>query len=333
MKQSRGVFWGILLVAVGLFWLLRNMGYLHIVWADVFRFWPVFLILAGFSLLVAGRDRGGIAGAFTGIMIALAVLGAVSHKTNRVFNNRDRWDFSWGDHDREERRERRKNRELREYDEHSEWSSTNRETFQYKMEPEVLESSFNLEGGAGEFRLGGGSPLLFEANTETNLLRYVSNIKLNKSEGSAEVRLKMEEGDHDLKGSKPANQVSVKLNETPIWSVHLELGAGKGDFDFSKHKVKWLKVETGVSDLEIRLGDKHSLTDVEIDSGVASIEVKVPKNSGCQLQLDGALNAKDLDDFDKVGDGLYQTPGYEKATNKIKIKYDAGLSSVKIKRY
>jgi hypothetical protein len=47
----------------------------------------------------------------------------------------------------------------------------------------------------------------------------------------------------------------------------------------------------------------------------------------------GAMNIKDLDELTEVSEGLYRTANYEKASKKIKIVYEGGLSTIKISRY
>ena len=50
-RPSKGgkIFWGIVLVLVGLFILLHNLGFMD---QDIIRFWPVLLILWGIKKLV-----------------------------------------------------------------------------------------------------------------------------------------------------------------------------------------------------------------------------------------------------------------------------------------
>ena len=47
--KGRKIFWGIVLVLVGLFILFHNLGF---VGRDIIRFWPVLLILWGIKKLV-----------------------------------------------------------------------------------------------------------------------------------------------------------------------------------------------------------------------------------------------------------------------------------------
>ena len=111
------------------------------------------------------------------------------------------------------------------------------------------------------------------------------------------------------------------------------LGAGEAKFDLSDFRVKSLKVSTGVADLNVKLGDKVNRTNVKIESGVASVTLEIPKSVGCEVRIDGILNDRNLGDLKKVDDGLYRSPGFEGASRKILIDYDAGLSEVNIRRY
>jgi len=48
-KKGRRIFWGIVLVSVGLLILLYNLGFVD---QDIIRFWPVVLILLGIKKLI-----------------------------------------------------------------------------------------------------------------------------------------------------------------------------------------------------------------------------------------------------------------------------------------
>ena len=111
------------------------------------------------------------------------------------------------------------------------------------------------------------------------------------------------------------------------------IGAGKGDFDFSNYKVEKLKVSTGVADMSIRLGDKLTNANVDIEAGVASITLEVPNSVGCEMHMDGAFNSKSFDGLEKISSGLYRSNGFDQSAKKIVINYEGGLTSFKIRRY
>jgi len=44
-RSAGSIFWGFLLISVGMVFLLKNLGYEIPVWTGVARYWPVLLIL------------------------------------------------------------------------------------------------------------------------------------------------------------------------------------------------------------------------------------------------------------------------------------------------
>lgn len=332
MKNSRGLYWGGLLIIFGGLWLLRNLDLLHIQWSVILPYWPILLIVAGVLLLVSGKDRGATGG-IVGLLITLAVFGGIINKTDRAFD-RDGWNFGWNDHDKWDHHDddHDDGDHDRDYQE-DRGKKPVKGNYKYEMEDFIQRASFNLEGGAGSFTLKGNTGKLFEANTHTNVVGFTSNTSVDKQNNSATINLKMEEGNISIKNGEIKNEARIQLNEKPIWTIDLGIGAGKGNFDFSDYKVESLKVSTGVADMDIRLGDKIATSNVKIESGVASITLEIPSSVGCELRIDGALNAKTLDGLDKVSDNLYRSPGFETAEKKIVIDFEGGLTSVNIKRY
>jgi len=355
MKKSNGIFWGGLLIIVGGFWLLRNLGFLDIDWYEVARFWPVLLILAGISLLASGRERGGWGSGVAGILIALAVLGGITHRTDRAFDEGSgNFGFDWDEengHDNErDFGNRNRNRERlqeenpdrsRKYekdynsdkDDKAEKRDIRNRHYEYEMESGLKEATLNFEGGAGEFKLKGDTDKLFEAESRSSLGGFRSDIRNNRNANTAVIDFKMESGKINLKKGNNENSVEINLNTKPLWNIDMGLGAGEAKFDLSDFRVKSLKVSTGVANLNVKLGDKVNRTDVKIESGVASVTLEIPESVGCEVRIDGMLNDKNLGDLQKVSDGLYRSPGFEQAARKIIIDYEAGLSEVNIRRY
>jgi hypothetical protein len=341
MRNSRGIVWGGMLIIFGVIWLLRSLGLVFVQWDEVLPYWPVLLILAG-VLLLAGAATRVASGGVVALLITLAVFGGIVNRTNRAFDNKmSDWNFNWDDDDHnfgyhdDDRDYDRDNRDDEYEKQH--WKRNNGKeingSYKYDMEDFIQKANFHLEGGAGSFTLNGNTQKLFEANTKSNVVGFLSNTSINKLDNSATVNLKMGEGNVKIKKGEISNQAKIQLNEKPVWNIDLGIGAGKGDFDFSNYKVEKLKVSTGVADMDIRMGDKIALSNVDIEAGVASITLEIPKSVGCEMHVDGALNAKNFDDLNKVSNGLYHSPGFDSATKKIIIHFEGGLTSINIKRY
>ncbi len=317
MKQSTYRMWGALFLLTGGVWLLKTLGYLDIPWYELTGFWHFLLVAAGTVLLLAGRRGSGLAG----LLVFLAVAGAAVHGAGHAFG---RW---WGAQGPE--------------DEKSqpfapEWSpgrKSDPQVFGYAMDDSIRTAAFTFAGGAGTFRLGAPGDSLFEARTESTLIRYVTNLKLNKSDNSAAIELKMEDASLKPRGKGIRNKVDMRLNAGPLWSLDLHLGAGKADFDLSGNRVRKLNLNTGLSEVDIRLGALSALTEVNIGSGIAALKIRVPVQSGCRLEVGGAVNSVRPEGFVQGEDGTFETPDFEAAARKIYIRYDAGVSMVEISRY
>ncbi|MCE7064493.1 LiaF transmembrane domain-containing protein [Dyadobacter sp. CY326] len=349
MKNSRGIVWGGLLVILGILWLLRNMNLLNVNWDEILPYWPVLLIVAGALLLATGNESRGFGG-LVGLLISLAVLGGIVNKTDRAFDRHaDNWDFNWDDDDNDRHfgyhnddndDDNNDNNDDEDKDEDYENDSENRSenrpingNYKYEMEDFIQKANFHLEGGAGSFTLNGNTAKLFEASTKSTVVGFLSNTSINKLDNSATVNLKMEDGNVKIKNGEISNQAKIQLNEKPVWNIDLGIGAGKGNFDFSNYKVEKLKVSTGVADMDIKMGDKVANSNIDIEAGVASITLELPRSVGCEMHMDGALNAKSMDDLEKVSNGLYRSAGFEGADKKIVIHFEGGLTSINIKRY
>ncbi len=112
-----------------------------------------------------------------------------------------------------------------------------------------------------------------------------------------------------------------------------DIGAAKLDFDLSQFKVKKLDLDAGAASLEIKLGDKYPKSYLNIGAGASEIVIRVPSNSGCDLNLSAVLSGKSISGFEKIDHGHYRTDNFETAENKIYINVDAAVSSYTITRY
>jgi hypothetical protein len=209
----------------------------------------------------------------------------------------------------------------------------NKQYFAVEMTPEVKEATLRLGGGAAEFDLEESPNRLFEATTFLNFKNGYTLEEETNTENKV-INFSMKNKDFNFgEEYKINNNVLLKLSTSPIWNIEMGIGAGELDFDFSNYKVKKLEIETGAASIDIKLGDKQDKVDIDIESGVASVKIKVPESVGCEIKMDGALNAKDFDNFEKIKDGVWQTKGFNKATKKIYLNVDSGLSSLKVDRY
>ncbi len=327
MRNSGNIVLGGVLLAVGALWLLKSLDLYTFYWSDIFGLWYWFLIAAGVLLLISGFTRNRLASSLSGIFITLAIVGGVTKGAHQEF--RALTPFEWNprkwkeDKNHEKRENRRRNRS----------GETVKGDFGYDMQPGLTSSKLNFSGGAGVFTIEESTDRLFEAHTSSSLINYVSNIRHNKADNFATVDFRMEDADLNLDDNNGDNTVNIQLNDSVTWDVSLKFGAGEGKFDLSKCVVEKLQMNTGAADVKLKLGNRSPRSEVNINAGVASVEVQVPKNAAVEIVATGALNATEFPGFDKIEKNRYRSPGYNESQSRITISYKGGLSSLKIEQY
>lgn len=339
MKQSsNALFWGALFLAVGLLLLAKTLGWFHIDWGMTLRFWPILLILAGISLLL----KQSWSGVLTAVLIAIAIPSAIINGAHKKFDDwNDRGiEFNLDDFDDDDDNNDDDNND--EYEKRSETYSKDGEThFSEPLTEGITEATLNFGAGAGEFKIDGTTNQLVEADAETEFGNYVMTTKRNETTKTSIVDFEMESKDSTNRKririrdfDNMDNHVNMRLSDKPIWSFDMGLGAGKGKFDLSSYKVKKVKIGAGAAEVDLKLGENvENDAVIDIEAGVASIDIEIPESVGCEFKIEGALNSKDLDNFEKISDGLYRTSNYNSAKKKIKISYEGGLSKLEINRY
>jgi len=303
--------------------------------------WPVLLILAGINLIL---ERRGSAAAFvTTIMLAVAVPTTLFGFFAR---DRDNYGLRWNREDTTDDEDNDGNDDDTNDDENTDEayrSERNRKgtdkaqtsTFSESMDADTREAVLKLSGGAGRFIISDPTAELIKADTKQRVGSYSMSVDRDATTHIPTIELKPAEENQqvDLSDGKFENRVDIHLNAKPIWTIDVALGAGQGDLDLSAYAVRNLKIAVGAADLDLKLGARADVSDVKLDVGAASVTVRVPKEVGCRIKKDGALNLEQLDDFRDIGGGELVSPGYDTAPKKMTIRFDGGISRFKVVRY
>ncbi|GAB1463786.1 LiaF transmembrane domain-containing protein [Pedobacter sp.] len=322
MKYER-IIWGVLLLFVGGILLLENLNIIEFYWRNVWGFWPIFLIIGGINLLL---NRNG---SQTGSIVSLAVLIiALAFLFVRGQEKPQYGSWWWGLKD--------KNIEA-----DIDWDNdtSHLEGLKFSEVYHPLDSNkkaiLNLSGGGTSFTLKETTDSLFEAKVH----KKRGNFSLTKTTTDTTNTLtfkmngKRKNGKNNWSFNTGGNEVDVRLNTAPLWTMNLSMGAGELDFDLTPYKVRTLNFDGGAADLKIKIGELIPITDVNVKTGVANVEIKVPQGSGCRIKTHTGLASKDFKGFVKKSDGYYETPNYSSSKNKVFIKLDGGLSNFEVDTY
>jgi hypothetical protein len=119
--------------------------------------------------------------------------------------------------------------------------------------------------------------------------------------------------------------------EIPL-SLRFETGAGNAELDLSDLQVTDLKLETGASATTVTLPARAGHTHVDVEAGVASVQIKVPAEVAARIQTQSGLASINVDRerFPKQA-GAYRSPDYDSAEHKVDIHVEAGVGSIEIR--
>lgn len=292
------LFWGLLLVLIGVLFILSNFGIATVNWSHLWRLWPLIIIMAGLSMLSL---RGWLwrVVSFIAIISAMALIVWVAIFQSLPIQKSD--------------------------------SNNLFKTDISKMSDDVTEADIDIKAGAGNININSSSQKqIVTAQLDSSLSSVGQTNSLSNNIQLIGLTMR---SNKDLSFNNINNNWDISLTrELPI-SVALDTGASNVNIDLSKVKLNDLSIKSGASSLNVKLGDLTDNVLVNTDAGASSIKLMLPKNSGVNLKIDGGLNSKQLADLTEVGDNNYQSPGYDTAPKRINITSKVGVSSLTIQRY
>jgi hypothetical protein len=294
----RSLAWPLILIAIGLVFLLVNFGFIPGVTAlSLLTLWPLLLILAGIDLAIGHRWPL----AALGIDVGVIALGLVLLATQPSFIGGPV--FSFGDSPAGERD-----------------VSVAREN--------ATSLSLDINGGAGRFRVSGGSTVLVEAHSANDDLR-LRRARFENSGRHADVRID-QSGNRHVSGA--AIDVEARLASDVPTDLTVNGGAGEFFIDLSGVVVTDAELNVGAASLTLTLPKPTAEVRIEVNAGASSIVIEVPEGVEARVTLDGALlSLRSTNARVTAGGSTAETPAYGSATARVTVSVTAGASSVTIR--
>jgi hypothetical protein len=310
MKLDR-IMWGIVLLFVGGVLLLENFDIIEFYWGSVWRFWPIFLIIAGVNILFS-RSKSQVGG-YISIGVLVVMLGFLFFRGTQVPASSKEKNFTM------------------EFDDDDDRDSAKLQSFDLPFDDAAGKKTvLNISGGGTSYNLEGETDSLFTAQVENRGGAF--SLTNNLQDSLRTVNFKMSNKKNWNMGDG-GNDVNVRLNTKPIWEMHFNMGAGELNCDLSPYQVREFNFDGGAAALDIKFGDILPIADVRIKTGVADVKLNVPSSSGCRITTKGGLTSKDFEGFTKLSNGTYETANYSTSTKKIFISLNGGLSNFEVRRY
>lgn len=305
--KSGNIFWGVTLIVIGFLFLFDKLDIIYFDWGMFWRLWPVLLVLWGIAIM----PINGVLKTLLSLLVAALTIGFYVQKNRTDGFSERRPVFRY--YDRDDSRD-----EGRYEDQY----------FSEEMTEGINKAKLKLDAAAGEFRLDGTTAKLFEFAKSGRAMSY--SYKVEELGNEVMIQVKQETDLHV--GKKNRNEVSLLLHPDPVWDMDIDIGAADFRFDLRNFKVSELDIDGGATSIKLYLGGLHPETRVDISAAASSIEVQVPDSAGCRVEGSTVLSSRNLEGFTKLDKGIYETEGFESASQKITIKVDAAVSSFTVKR-
>lgn len=183
-----------------------------------------------------------------------------------------------------------------------------------------------LRHGAGRLSLtGGAEPGDVISGTYSGRLAY----KAKRVGGTIEVKAREESWMFPF--AEPRHWTLRCTDEVPI-DLKAHSGASETRVDLTVLKVSDFLLSAGIGDIHVTLPTSAGFTMAKIDSGVGSIQVRIPDGVAASIRASGGLTSTRVDRnrFPRSG-GRYQSPDYEEAENRVELVVSTGVGSIDIR--
>ena len=304
-RRRGGVVGPLILIFVGCVFLLQNTGYLPPnFWLNLWRLWPLVLVLAGIELLLAHRVPWAILAGLAAIVLAV---GAIATNANLA---------------------------------HTPPAAVVSRSNQIDL-GSATQAAITLHFGAGQLDVG---PLVQPAPaTQLASMTYDGPSDQAPEPrytvgGGGIGQLEYQTGRTSavpfVGGGSGTPRLSLDLSPSvPITSLTVQTGATDARLDLSSLQVNNLDMSVGAAATWVRLPQINGLSTVHISGGAASITLEVPQGVGASIRHRGGLSTVTVDTtrFPQVGEGVYRSPDYDSATSKVEVTLETGVTSIQVR--
>ncbi|MFN3528394.1 MAG: LiaI-LiaF-like domain-containing protein [Bacteroidia bacterium] len=312
------IFWGVLLILFGSLFMLKNLGYISIQFGNIWKLWPLILVYWGFSALLKAKDGRPNPALY---IIQLIILGVLVYFIIRPIQSQK---SSFHDFHKFEYQE-------------DDWQAAEEgglraHQFELELSPAITAASFSLNFGAGNLEVVEADKKLITAEANTNIGSY--SFENQTDDGQAVISMEQRGNVNNKKSSGLKNDLRIALNTEIPWDLNIETGASKSKLDLSQHLINTIDISGGAASFDLKLGKARGELAVNIEAGASSIKIAVPVSENCIIETSTGLTKRSFKGFTKSEDGSYYSDGFnENSTNLIRIKLEAGVSSIKVSQY
>ena len=190
-----------------------------------------------------------------------------------------------------------------------------------------------LEMGAGELYLTGGSDKLMEGEFSYNVSEWEPKVSYDVSDKKGELVVKQGSAKGvGLSGrARARNEWDISLNDEVPTDVVIRLGAGESDLDLDSLTLTGVDLQMGAGKTTVDLtGDYAKGFDATIEGGVGEATILLPSEVGVKAQAQGGLGKINAKGLKKVG-GAYVNDAYGESDVNLSVDVKGGVGEINLK--
>ncbi len=297
-RRYPSVVWPVILITAGVLFLLSNFGYLDLNFSELWRLWPLLLILMGLDIILGRRS---VIGNIIVLLITIAVIvgvvlfliaspgllglspaGAVEHFAEPLAG--------------------------------------------------VAQADLEVNFAAGQLNITRliDSPSLIEADLELVTSREPA-WTIDRRDDRAEMLLEYVRGDWIENWNwRGGDRWNLRLSPEVALSLDVDVGAGGATISLIGLNVQDLQVESGAGHTKIIFPPEGDFSG-QISGGVGAVVLEIPVEMAARLRIDRGLSALDISSrFTKEND-VYRTADWETNPNRVDLDVDVGVGLLTIR--
>jgi hypothetical protein len=297
------------MIAVGLVLLIMIRRPDFDPWRALGRYWPLILIFLGLGQIIdrqmnrnnpEGARRSPISGTVIALLV-LVVLFAILARGTHPLRISDHVSGSSS------------------YDLHSTESVA-------KQSAESVTTKIDMP--AGQLTIDGGATQLLNADFTYSDDMEKPEVAYNVSGTSGRLEIKQ----HDRSGiniGPSHDEWTLKFGDTPM-ELEINMGAGQGDLNLQHMDLSRLRIEVGAGEINVNLtGDRKRNLTADIQGGVGSATIRLPKDLGVQVRAQGGIGSIDTEGLRHEGD-MYVNDAYGKSPISIRMNIQGGVGEIRL---
>lgn len=306
MRARQGVFWPLLLIALGIVFLLSNFGAISgISWLAVASLWPLLLILIGLDVAFARRwPLPALAAEVLVIAAGLALLAYSPNLSPGIYV------FTDGD------------------------GPGVADVTVPRGNTTELALSLNA-GATRSYHVTGGATALVEAHSANPNLRV-------RVSGTSRPIVRLDQVSSGFLRPVDSDDIQIRVPSDLPTSITINVGAGDFDIDLSDVRLTDARVNLGASSMRFVLPKPTTgNVDIRLNGGASTITVVVPDGVEARIATTGGFLSLRSDNTRLGTDGAtggciacgstIETSGYSSASNRVTVTISAGASSIVVR--